>query len=126
MDTSQLQSDKLNIINWITEIQDYSIVEKIKAIMGSDTKPYKLTDQQQQVLDSQVGLDSSLYVDADKLVSDIKAKFEFSETDKTSNSKPYILSEEQQQILNERLMEDLSNFVPARELLSQLRKKHGL
>ena len=76
MDTKQLQSDKLNIINWITEIQDSSIVEKIKAIMGSESKPYKLTNEQQKILDSQIGLDSSLYVDADKLVSDIKAKYE--------------------------------------------------
>ncbi len=76
MKTSQLQSDKLNIINWITEIQDSSIVEKIKVIMSSDRKPYNLTDEQQEILDSQIGLDSSLYVDADKLVSDIKAKYE--------------------------------------------------
>ena len=76
MKTSQLQSDKLNIINWITEIQDSSIVEKIKVIMSSDRKPYNLTDEQQEILDNQIGLDSSLYVDADKLVSDIKAKYE--------------------------------------------------
>ena len=76
MKTSQLQSDKLNIINWITEIQDSSIVEKIKVIMSSDRRSYNLTDEQQEILDSQIGLDSSLYVDADKLVSDIKAKYE--------------------------------------------------
>lgn len=28
MDTSQLQRNKLDIINWVTEIQDSSIVEK--------------------------------------------------------------------------------------------------
>lgn len=76
MKTSQLQSDKLNIINWITEIQDSSIVEKIKVIMSSDRRSYNLTDEQQEILDSQIGLDSSLYVDADKLVSDMKAKYE--------------------------------------------------
>ena len=76
MKTSQLQSDKLNIINWITEIQDSSIVEKIKVIMSSKRRSYNLTDEQQEILDSQIGLDSSLYVDADKLVSDIKAKYE--------------------------------------------------
>ena len=76
MKTSQLQSDKLNIINWITEIQDSSIVEKIKVIMSSERRSYNLTDEQQEILDSQIVLDSSLYVDADKLVSDIKAKYE--------------------------------------------------
>ncbi|CAM3982407.1 hypothetical protein FLAN108750_03040 [Flavobacterium antarcticum] len=76
MNTSQLQSDKLNIINWITEIQDSSIVEKIKVIMSSERRSYNLTDEQQEILDSQIGLDSSLYVDADKLVTDIKAKYD--------------------------------------------------
>lgn len=76
MNPSQLQIDKLNIINWITEVEDFSIVEKIKGIMTSDKKPYKLSDEQQDVLDSQIGLDPSLYIDADKLVSDIKAKYE--------------------------------------------------
>lgn len=76
MNPSQLQIDKLNIINWITEVEDFSIVEKIKGIMTSDKKPDKLSDEQQDVLDSQIGLDPSLYIDADKLVSDIKAKYE--------------------------------------------------
>ena len=76
MDTNQLQIDKLNIINWITEIQDASIVEKVKEIMSLDNKPYKLTNEQQKILDSQIGLDSNLYVDADKFVSDIKVKYE--------------------------------------------------
>lgn len=44
--------------------------------MSSESKPYKLTNEQQKVLDCQIGLDASLYVDADKLVSDIKAKYE--------------------------------------------------
>ena len=51
-------------------------MEKIKAIMSSDRKSYNLTDEQQEILDSQIGLDSSFYVDANKLVSDIKAKYE--------------------------------------------------
>ena len=35
MNTQQLQDDKLSIINWITQLQDYSLVEKVKAIMSS-------------------------------------------------------------------------------------------
>ena len=35
MNIQQLQSDKLSIINWITQLQDYSLVEKVKSIMGS-------------------------------------------------------------------------------------------
>ncbi len=35
MNTQQLQNDKLNIINWISQLEDYSLVEKIKSIMTS-------------------------------------------------------------------------------------------
>jgi hypothetical protein len=35
MDIQQLQNDKLNIINWISQLQDYSLVEKVKSIMSS-------------------------------------------------------------------------------------------
>lgn len=75
MNTTELQTDKLNIINWITEIQDASLVEKIKSLMNLDSKPHKLSDEQQQILDSQIGLDAKLYIDADRLVSDIKEKY---------------------------------------------------
>lgn len=76
MNTQQLQTEKLNIINWITQIQDYSLVEKIKALMSSTDKPYTLTDEQQKILDNQIGLDPKLYTDADKLHSDLKNKYE--------------------------------------------------
>jgi hypothetical protein len=34
MNIQQLQNDKLNIINWISQLQDYSLVEKVKSIMN--------------------------------------------------------------------------------------------
>ena len=76
MNTQQLQNEKLNIINWITQIQDYSLVEKIKALMSSSDKLYTLTNEQQKILDSQIGLDPKLYTDADKLYDDLKSKYE--------------------------------------------------
>jgi hypothetical protein len=35
MNAQQLQNDKLNIINWISQLQDYNIIEKVKSIMSS-------------------------------------------------------------------------------------------
>lgn len=49
MNTQQLQNDKLNIINWISELQDYSLVEKIKTIM-SKAKENSLTTEQKKLL----------------------------------------------------------------------------
>jgi hypothetical protein len=34
MDIQQLQNDKLIIINWISQLQDYSLLEKVKVIMN--------------------------------------------------------------------------------------------
>jgi hypothetical protein len=76
MSTQQLQKDKLNIINWISQLEDISLVEKLKAIMSSSNKKYAITKEQQKILDSQIGLDSQLYTDAEKLYSDLKAKYE--------------------------------------------------
>lgn len=35
MDVQDLQNDKLDLIHWISELQDYTVVEKIKEIMSS-------------------------------------------------------------------------------------------
>lgn len=33
MDTQKLQNDKLHLIQWITQIQDHILIEKIKSLM---------------------------------------------------------------------------------------------
>ena len=50
MNTQQLQNDKLNIINWISQLQDYSLVEKIKELMSS-TETCLLTNEQKNAID---------------------------------------------------------------------------
>lgn len=50
MNTQELQNDKLNIIHWISELQDYSVVEKIKAIMRKN-KDVSLTIGQKTAID---------------------------------------------------------------------------
>ena len=34
LNSQQIQKDKLNIINWITQLQDDSVLEKIKSLMS--------------------------------------------------------------------------------------------
>ncbi len=72
MDTPQLQKDKLKIINWITQLEDYSLVEKIKSLMKEPGKPYLLTKEQQEILDSQVNSDKTLYTDSEVLFTELK------------------------------------------------------
>lgn len=50
MSLQQLQDDKLNIINWISQLQDYSLVEKIKSIMGSP-EACLLSNEQKNAID---------------------------------------------------------------------------
>lgn len=33
MSTQEFETEKLNIMNWISQLQDYSIVEKVKSLM---------------------------------------------------------------------------------------------
>ncbi len=40
------------------------------------TKPYSLSKEQQQILDSQLNSDKSTYTDAEKLYTDLKNKYE--------------------------------------------------
>ncbi|MEX0995432.1 MAG: hypothetical protein WDZ45_00120 [Flavobacteriaceae bacterium] len=40
------------------------------------TKPYSLTKEQQQILDSQLNSDKTTYTDAETLFTDIKSKYE--------------------------------------------------
>ena len=70
MNKQQLQNDKLRIINWITQLEDYSVIEKLKSLMSASNAAYVLTDEQ-KTLDSQVNEDKSHYIDAEKLYTDI-------------------------------------------------------
>lgn len=38
LNSQKIQNDKLNIINWITQLQDDSVLEKIKSLMSSEDK----------------------------------------------------------------------------------------
>ncbi|MDI9310548.1 MAG: hypothetical protein QM535_10050 [Limnohabitans sp.] len=50
MNSQQLQNDKLNIINWISQLQDYALVEKIKTLMIAANVSV-LTDEQKNAID---------------------------------------------------------------------------
>lgn len=43
---------------------------------AANTKPYSLTIEQQQILDSQLNADKATYTDAETLYTDLKKKYE--------------------------------------------------
>jgi hypothetical protein len=50
MNTQQLQNDKLSIINWMSQLEDFSLVEKVKAIMSSPDACL-LSNEQKKAID---------------------------------------------------------------------------
>jgi len=50
MDVQQLHNDKQTIIDWINELQDYSLVAKIKAMMNNPEET-SLTSEQKNAID---------------------------------------------------------------------------
>ena len=50
MDNQKLQRDKLHLINWIIQIQDHTLIEKIKSLMGTSNENLQLTKEQELIL----------------------------------------------------------------------------
>jgi succinate dehydrogenase/fumarate reductase flavoprotein subunit len=54
------------------------VIGYVDALLEPETniKPYNLSKEQQQILDSQLGSDKTTYTDAEKLYTDLKNKYE--------------------------------------------------
>ena len=74
----------MQVINITAYTEDASQIEAVKAIMKAlkikfeiaNTKPFKLSSEQQEILDSQINLDKNLYTDAESVYTDLKSKHE--------------------------------------------------
>ena len=74
----------MQVINITAYTEDASQIDAVRAFMKTlkikfeiaNTKPLKLSAEQQQILDSQINLDKNLYTDAESLYTDLKSKYE--------------------------------------------------
>lgn len=74
----------MQAINITAYTEDASQIEAVKAFMKAlkikfeiaNVKPYELSAEQQQILNSQINSDKSLYTDAESLYADLKKKYE--------------------------------------------------
>lgn len=74
----------MQAINITAYTEDASQIEAVKAFMKAlkikfeiaNIKSYELSAEQQEILDSQINSDKSLYTDAESLYSDLKKKYE--------------------------------------------------
>jgi hypothetical protein len=49
MDTQKLQNDKLHLIQWITQIQDHALIEKIKSLMSTSNESFQLITEREEI-----------------------------------------------------------------------------
>ena len=73
--TQQLQNDKLSIINWITQLQDDSVVEKIKSIMSSSDKCSLSNDQKNAIDKSLISIKTKGTKPHNKVVEETKKRY---------------------------------------------------
>jgi phosphoribosylamine-glycine ligase len=74
----------MQAINITAYTEDASQIEAVKAFMKSlkikfeiaNIKPYELSSEQQEILDSQLNSDKSNYKDAEAIYTDLKKKYE--------------------------------------------------
>lgn len=120
MNTQELQNDKLNIIRWISELQDYSVVEKIKAIMS--TANDDIPQWQKDILDKRLN-DCKKNPDKFKPIEEL---FDALDRIIEDDDNDFELTADMKAVLDERLQEDENTYLSAEESLNQLHKKYGL
>jgi hypothetical protein len=49
MYTQKLQKDKLHLIQWITQIQDHALIEKIKSLMSTSNESFQLITEREEI-----------------------------------------------------------------------------
>lgn len=70
MNTQKLQNDKLNLIQWITQIQDHTLIEKIKSLMSTSNDNLQLTIEQEVISAVEHGTEICHQNSGDNLLSD--------------------------------------------------------
>lgn len=72
MNNEQFQKDKLNLIHWITQIQDHTLIEKIKCLMSASNENLNLTKEQELLLAIEKGKEINSQKNSDELFTDSK------------------------------------------------------
>lgn len=67
MNNHKLQNDKLHLINWITQIQDHALIEKIKSLMSASNENLALTKEQELILAVENGTEISTSINDEEL-----------------------------------------------------------
>lgn len=75
MNSQELQNDKLNIIHWISELQDYSVVEKIKSIMNTSKGDTLSMEQKKAIDEAFISIENNGTTSHELVIEQTKKKF---------------------------------------------------
>ena len=75
MNTQKLQNDKLNIINWINQLQDYSVLDKVKNIMNSSDSCMLSNDVKRALDEALISIEKEGTIPHDVVMERTRKKF---------------------------------------------------
>jgi hypothetical protein len=75
MNVQQLQNDKLSIINWMSQLEDFSIVEKVKSIMSSPDTSLLSGDQKNAIDEALKSIESKGTTPHNIVMEETKKRF---------------------------------------------------
>lgn len=77
MNTHDLQYEKINLINWITRLQDATVIAKLKKIQSNEDKALDLEDLElTKALDEAIeSLDKEGGIPHEQVMSKMKSKY---------------------------------------------------
>ena len=75
MNIQQLQNDKLSIINWISQLQDYSLIEKVKSIMSSPDECLLSNEQKKAIDEALKSIENKGTISHNAVMEETKKRF---------------------------------------------------
>ena len=75
MNPEQLQNDKLIIMDWINQLDDYSIVEKVKSIMRSSDACLLSNNQKKAINEALHSIENKGTTPYNLVIEDTKKRF---------------------------------------------------
>ncbi len=75
MNVQQLQNDKLSIINWMSQLEDFSLVEKVKSIMSSPNTCLLSNDQKNAIDEALKSIETKGTIPHNVVMEETKKRF---------------------------------------------------
>ena len=75
LNAQQIQADKLNIINWITQLQDDVVVEKIKSLMSASDICLLTNEQKAAIDDALISIKTKGTIPHNTVIEETKRRY---------------------------------------------------